>query len=192
MRKILFSLFALVAATSIARADGELPKILTPLDKERLAQFDATIASAVSEARAGGSRDDIAILDRALSGKPLSFSHDFDATGNWKCRTLKLGGTLPLTVYGWFTCRITDDGAGWRLEKLTGSQRTRGMFYTTSDRQLAYVGAGYVAGEAPRRYGEDPKEDQVAVVERRARNRMLLMFPQPHYESKLDILLLER
>jgi hypothetical protein len=54
------------------------------------------------------------------------------------------------------------------------------------------VGAGYVAGEAPRRYGEDPQYDQVAIAERRAENRLVLLFPAPQFESKLDVLLLER
>jgi hypothetical protein len=54
------------------------------------------------------------------------------------------------------------------------------------------VGAGHVAGEAPRRYGDDPLHNQVAVVERLGENRILLFFPAPQFESKLDILVLER
>lgn len=196
MRKILFSLLALGLAASLApgpaAADGALPTLLTPFDKERLARFDATFQAAVAEAKAGGSKDDVAVLDQALAGKALPVSEGYDARGTWKCRTLKLGGTLPLTVYPWFTCRISDDGAGWLLEKLTGSQRTKGRFYTNSATQLAYVGAGYVAGEAPRKYGQDPKENQVAIAEQRGKNRLILMFPAPQYESKADILLLER
>lgn len=196
MRKILFSLLALGFAASLspspARADGALPTLLTPFDKQRLAKFDATFRAAVAEAKAGGSKEDIAVLDQALSGRALPVSEGYDARGTWKCRTIKLGGDPALTVYGWFTCRITDDGAGWTLEKLTGSQRTKGMFYTNSATQLAYVGAGYVAGEKPRKYGQDPKENQVAIAEQRGRNKLILMFPAPQYESKADILLLER
>ena len=65
------------------------------------------------------------------------------------------------------------------LEKLTGSQRTRGMFYTLSATRLAYLGAGYVNGEKPRDYGQDPKENQVAIVERRAKNKLVFLFPAP-------------
>ena len=102
------------------------------------------------------------------------------------------GGTLPLTVYPWFACRISEDGAGWQFEKLTGSQRTKGMFYTLSATRLAYLGAGYVNGDKPRIYGQDAKENQVAIVERRAKNRLVFLFPAPQYESKLDILVMER
>lgn len=192
MRKILFSLIALCLATGLARADGVLDKLITPFDKDRLAKFDATATAALAEARAGGSKEDVAVLDAALSGKPLPVAEGYDASGNWKCRTIKAGGTLPLTVYPWFACRISDDGAGWFLEKLTGSQRTTGRFYTLSATRLAYLGAGYVNGEKPRKYGQDPKENQVAIAEQRGPNKLLLMFPAPQYESKLDILLLER
>lgn len=192
MRKILFSLLALTAATSIANADGVLDKRLTAFDKERLAKVEETVASALAEARAGGTREDVAILDAAVSGTPLPLAEGYDPNGTWKCRTIKAGGTLPLTVYPWFACRISEDGAGWQFEKLTGSQRTRGMFYTLSATKLAYLGAGYVNGEKPRDYGQDAKENQVAIVERRARNKLVFLFPSPQYELKLDILVMER
>lgn len=193
MRKILFSLLALGAATTVSLADGVLDKRLTPFDKERLAKLDATVASALAEARAGGSKEDVAILDAALAGKPLPLDGAYDPTGTWKCRTIKAGGSLPLTVYPWFTCRISDDGSGWQLDKLTGSQRTKGAFYTLSDTRLAYLGVLYYGHDAkPGSYGKDPKQDQVAVVERRGKNSLVLLFPAPHYESKLDILVMER
>ena len=192
MRKILYSLLAFTAATTIAHADGTLDKRLTSFDKERLAKFDATMAVAMAEARAGGSKEDVAILDAALAGTPLPLAEGYDPNGTWKCRTIKAGGTLPLTVYGWFKCRINDDGAGWQFDKVTGSQRSKGSFYTLSATRLAYLGALYYHYEKPRSYGEDAKQNQVAVVERRGKNKLVLLFPSPQYESKLDILVMER
>jgi len=192
MRKILFIILALATAPALALADGVLDKRLTPFDKDRLAKLDVTVASALAEARAGGTPEDVAILDAALAGTALPLAEGYDPNSAWKCRTIKAGGTLPLTVYPWFACRISEDGAGWQLEKLTGSQRTRGMFYTLSATRLAYLGAGYVNGEKPRSYGQDPKENQVAIVERRGRNKLVFLFPAPQYESKLDILVMER
>ncbi len=192
MRKILFTLLALATVSSIAHADGVLDKRLTPFDKERLAKVDVNVMAALAEARAGGSKEDLAILDAALAGTPLPLAEGYDPKGNWKCRTIKAGGTLPLTVYPWFACRISEDGAGWQLEKRTGSQRTKGMFYTLSATRLAYLGAGYVNGETPRIYGQDARENQVAIVERRGKNKLILLFPAPQYESKLDILVMER
>ena len=192
MRKFIFAMLALFAAASIAHADGELETLLTPLDKDRLARFEAISAEALAEARAGGSQPDLAVLEAALKGSPLPLAEGFDPTGDWKCRTIKAGGGLPLVVYGWFKCRIGDDGAGWRLEKITGSQRTSGRFYTLSATRLAFVGAGHYHDEQPRRYGEAAERDQVAIAERRGEKRIILMFPAPKFESKLDILVLER
>jgi hypothetical protein len=193
MRRIFLTVLVFLSAISIARADGELDKRLTSFDKDRLARFDAILAEAVAEATAKGTQEDVAVLTAALAGDLLPLAEGFDPVGDWKCRTIKAGGgTVPLVVYGWFKCRISDDGAGWKLEKLTGSQRTTGRFYTLSATRLAYVGAGYVNGEKPRAYGDDPKENQVAIVERRAKNRIVLLFPAPQYESKLDVLVLEK
>ena len=192
MTRLFLILTLLLAGLHAAHADGEFDRRITAPDKLRLAGFDASMAEALAQARTGGTPEDVAVLDAALAGTPLPLAEGFDPVGSWKCRTIKVGGGLPLVVYPWFKCRITDDGAGWMLEKLTGSQRTRGMFYTLSATRLAYLGGGYVAGEPPRAYGAMPAEDQVAVVERRAENRIILMFPAPHYESKLDVMVLER
>jgi len=192
MKPVFLALLVMLAASLPGRADGELDKRLTAFDKDRLARFETIMAEALAEARAGGAPEDVRLLEDALTGTPLPLEGGFNPTGDWKCRTLKAGGGLPLVAYGWFKCRISDDGAGWMLRKLTGSQRTKGMFYTLSATRLAYVGAGYVVHETPRRYGEDPQHDQVAIAERRAANRLILLFPAPHFDSKLDVLVLER
>jgi hypothetical protein len=192
MRRIILALAAVLGGISAAQADGELDKRLTPFDKDRLARAETIMAEALAEAKAGGSAEDLRLLDAALGGSPLPLAEGYDPTGDWKCRTIKAGGGLPLVVYGWFKCRITDDGSGWVLQKLSGSQRTSGTFYTLSETRLAYLGAGHYGYEKPRRYGEDPKQDQVAIVERRAKDRIILLFPAPQFESKLDVLVLER
>ena len=192
MRTLVFALLALLATVPIAHADGELDRRLSPPDKQRLAGFEATLTAALAEARAGGAPEDVKLLDAALAGEALPLAEGYNPTGDWKCRTIKAGGSLPLVVYGWFRCRITDDGAGWKLEKRTGSQRTSGRFYTLSATRLAYLGAGHYHDEAARNYGDDPARDQVAIAERRAKDRIVLLFPAPQFESKLDVLVMER
>jgi hypothetical protein len=185
-------LLALLLWTIPAQADGALPKLLTATDQKRLAHFEATRTGAVAEATAEGAPADVAVLKAALSGRPLSFG-GFDPTGNWTCRTIKLGGMAPpLVVYGRFRCRISDDGAGWWLEKLRGSQRTTGRFYSESDTRLIYLGSGFIAGDTPKPYGAGLEWDQVAVAERLAGNRLVLQFPSPYAESAFDLLVLER
>jgi hypothetical protein len=190
MRKISLML-AILILPATAQADGALDKILSPFDKNRLADFEKTRSEALSEGLRGAPGD-VEILTKALDGEPMPIASGFDMTGNWKCRVIKVGGLLPLTPYGWFKCRVTDDGSGWYLEKISGSQRLTGRFYTGSDTRLVFVGAGHVNNDPPRRYGDDPKEDQVAIATRLGDNRIVLEFPAPQYESKLDVLLMER
>ncbi|MBL8584428.1 MAG: DUF4893 domain-containing protein, partial [Rhizobiaceae bacterium] len=145
-------------ATPAARADGEVQKLITPADKARLDAYDATFAAALTEARASGSKDDVKVLDGLVDADKLSFS-GFDLTGDWRCRTIKAGGLASLVVYGWFKCRVTDDGSGWRLEKLSGSQRTTGRFYDDGESRLIYLGSFSVNDEMPVPYASGQDSD---------------------------------
>ncbi|MDR7220230.1 DUF4893 domain-containing protein [Aminobacter aminovorans] len=177
---------ALAATATFAHADGVMQKLITPADKARLEKYDATRKEALQEAKAGLARE-VAVLDAIVAKKPVSFS-DFDMTGNWQCRTIKAGGMGALVVYGWFKCKVTDDGSGWMLEKISGSQRTKGRFYTESDTRLIYLGSGFVSGEKPKTYGRGPDTDQVGYAFRSGPAEWRIEFPAPRYESKLDII----
>lgn len=191
MRYLFASLMFFLLALPV-RADGTLPKLITADDAARLKQFDAVKEKALAGARTQGEPGDVKILDAALAGSPLAIAGDFDATGAWRCRTIKMGGGLALVVYAPFKCSISDDGAGWFLKKLSGSQRTQGRFYTESATRMIYLGAGHIYDEPPRKYGDDTKENQVAVAELLGKNRLVLQFPKPVYESDFDLLVLER
>jgi hypothetical protein len=193
MRKVPSLLLSVLLFSAPALADGVLDKIISPFDKARLENFAKTEAEALSEALRGDPAE-VEILTVALSGKPLPMDGGFDATGRWRCRVIKAGGdpSLPLVVYGWFKCRITDDGSGWFVEKISGSQRTTGRLYTKSATELVFVGAGHVNDDPPRRYGDDSQQNMVAIVTRRGENRLVFMFPEPVVESKLDVMVMER
>lgn len=181
----------LVAAIAPALADGELPNLITDHDQKRLDEYQATLDEAARDARQGGSKDDVETFDEVIAREPRSFQ-GFDMTGDWQCRTIKAGGPAPLVIYDWFDCRVTDDGSGWMLEKLSGSQRTKGRFYTESDTRLVYLGAYYVAGDTAPDYGAGPETDMVGYALRSGDERWRIMFPAPARESKLDILELKR
>ncbi|MCA0279279.1 MAG: DUF4893 domain-containing protein [Proteobacteria bacterium] len=185
VRKLTLAALLLVSA-GVAHADGVVQKLITPADKAKLEKYDATRKEALGEAK-GGLKREVDVLDAIVAKKPQPFS-DFDMTGNWQCRTIKAGGIGPLVVYDWFKCKVTDDGSGWMLEKISGSQRTRGRFYTDSDTRLIYLGSGYVSGEKPKAYGRGPKTDQVGYAFRTGPAEWRLELPAPYYESKLDIL----
>jgi hypothetical protein len=171
-------------------ADGVVQKLMTPADKARLEKYDGTRKAALEEAK-GGKPDEVATL-HALLAKPLLSTPDFDLGGDWQCRATKIGGLSPLVVYGWFKCRVSDDGSGWKLEKISGSQRTTGRFYDDGDKRMIYLGSFFVAGETPKPYGSGPDSDQVGYAFRTGPAEWRIEFPAPRYESKLDILEFKR
>ena len=177
----------LVLAAGPALADGEFDKLITAADRGRMRQYGETRKQALSEAKAGGAADDLAVLDEIIAGKLRSWA-GFDMTGSWQCRTIKVGGFAQLIVYDWFRCRVTDDGSGWLLEKISGSQRTKGRFFDESDKRLAYLGSFYVDGDPIKPYGSGPDSDQFGYAFRTGGQQWRIEFPAPRYESKLDIL----
>lgn len=185
---LLAALLALPAADVLA--DGVVQKLITPADKARLENYEATRKEALAQARDGAPQD-VAELDAVLAAGPISWS-DFDMVGDWQCRTIKAGGLAKLVVYGWFKCRVSDDGSGWMLEKVSGSQRTKGRFYTESDTRLIYLGSFHVAGDQAKPYGSGPESDQVGYAFRSGPQAWQIEFPAPYYESKLDILEFQR
>ena len=185
------TVLALSSAALPAHADGEFDKLITAADRTRMENYEQTREQALTEARSGGTADDIAVLQQVVLNEPQPIS-GFDMTGNWKCRTIKAGGLVPLIVYGWFKCKVSDDGSGWMLEKVSGSQRSKGRFYDMDDNKLAYLGSFYVAGETPKPYGSGPDSDQFAYAFRTGAKGFRLEFPAPQYESKLDIIELRR
>ena len=189
-RRILLALSVVLPATQ-ALATGEIESLITEADRARLEKYEETRALAIDGAVKGGSAEDVATLDAILAKEPVAFT-DFDMTGDWRCRTIKAGGSLPLVVYGWFKCRVTDDGSGWTLEKTTGSQRTKGRFFTDSDTRLTYLGSFYVNGDPAKPYGSGPESDQAGYAFRTGEQAWRIEFPEPYYESKLDILEVKR
>ena len=182
------AIFAMFAGPALA--DGAILKIITPNDKQRLAGYEQTRKAALEEAKAGAPAE-LADLNKVLARPTVAFSNK-DLTGNWQCRTIKVGKILPLVIYPWFKCRITDDGAGWMLEKVSGSQRTKGRFYDDGEKRAIYLGSDYVSGEKAKPYGSGPKTDSVGYAFRTSAKAFRIEFPKPFYESNLDIIELRR
>ncbi len=78
------------------------------------------------------------------------------------------------------------------LRKVSGSQRTSGRLYTENDSRLVYLGAGTVNNDPVRKYNDDPSFNEVAIVERLGKRRLVFQFPEPQLELLFDILVLER
>ena len=188
-----FALLCALAGTS-AFAQTEL----RVEDAARLARFHQVAGDALLRAFATGSAADTAALSRALSGTP-QVAFDESLGGDWKCRTLKLGGVAGLAAYAPFDCRFTFQGDSYLFEKLSGSQRTKGTVSFREGRAV-YVGVGHVAGQTPPLYSDLPPDfrsdgntqSDVALFERISPTRARLLFPAPATESDFDILELTR
>jgi len=184
--RLLLAALGLISIALPAFADGQVQKLITAADKARLDKYDDTRKAALEEASAGKPAE-VKQLDDLLARPLVTFSEN-DLTGNWKCRTIKAGGISPLVIYGWFKCKVTDDGSGWKLEKTSGSQRTTGRFFDDGERRAIYLGSFSVNNDKAKPYGSGPESDQVGYAFRNSATEWRIEFPAPYYESKLDIM----
>ncbi|HUG61657.1 MAG TPA: DUF4893 domain-containing protein [Methylomirabilota bacterium] len=180
---------AIVAGPTPASASADT--VLSLEDKRRLAAFDRTRATAIVEARRNGDPRAVDALDAILAGTPQRVLGE-SLSGDYRCRLAKLDGILPVIVYSWFRCTIEEDGPGYRLTKVSGSQRTTLRFIDEGETRLIAYGAGYYQDEQPKRYGEDPDRNQVGYLVKPEGGRYRIEFPLPTLESRFDILELER
>lgn len=193
MRKLV--LFAAVPLTlaifgpsTPAIADGAIVSLMSEEDTRVLEEFDARREAAIAAAMEVSDQVSTGVLRHALAGEVLSFEDGYDPSGDWRCRYIKLSGDPALTVYGWFSCRIFDDGAGWVVQKAGGSQRIMGRLYDIPRDQLLYLGAMHYAYEDPIWFGDDASRNQLALLSRLDDGRMRLEFPAPLVDSEFDIL----
>jgi hypothetical protein len=192
LHRSLAVLLLTIGFLSPALAEGELTAILTPTDVGRLAQFQKARADAVKQAHDQGSPAEVQVLDQILAGQEQAIL-GVDIRGDYRCRVAKVGGDLlPLVIYDWFRCRIGEDDIGYRLEKLTGSQRLTGHFIDDSERSLIFYGAGHYDYEEPRNYKDDPEQDVVGRLVKVGDGRFRIEFPLPFRESRFDILELQK
>lgn len=185
---------ASVFAAAPAVADGAFPKMLSEVDKQRLDEYQDVRRITLEYVRKHGSPADVKMVDGVMAGNAQKIEAAKMA-GDWRCRVIKLSQkpNLPIVAYSDFKCRITDDGAGLALQKLTGSQRTNGTFYDINDKKLAYVGAVSL-GDANKvtKYGESQESNEVGYLIPVSAKRMRLELPSPMVESNFDVLELRR
>ena len=94
-------------------------KTRRPSTWKRFSQLEESKSRGLSEAQSG---PDAALIHAVLDAAPESVSQSALA-GNWRCRTIKLGGMTPDVVYSWFRCRVGErDGVLW-FEKVSRSPK---------------------------------------------------------------------
>ena len=194
---------AVMAAPGAVQATDDWRRVVSAADMQRLTGLDEAWVSALAAAR----RNNAADVDRLGALLQPSGPRDSGAAGpalanpqptpgNYRCRTIKLGGDkgLPFVAYGWFRCSIElTPGGDLIFTKLTGSQRQKGLLYPYTDRMLAFVGAEAWGNETTYpAYGQNPERDEVGALERIGPDRWRLLLAWPKQESVLDVIELVR
>jgi len=162
--------------------------------RDHASSFDQNRLSRLDEARDRGlaeSGDEA----RAILSAPATGG---DVTGEWRCRTIKLGGMTPKVVYTWFRCRISDRGGTLYFQKLSGTQRMQGTLYRDGDGYV-YLGASWVKGERPHFYSgagasagaRATPDDQIGRLTA-TQDGARLELPFPVQESVFDVIELRR
>lgn len=198
MRVLGLGLIMLLCASGAMAEDWRA--VANAFDRDRLERHDAAFGKAMQIAMTEGTRADLqTVLD--LFATPPQPIDPAALTGDWRCRTIKLGGPFAgLVVYGWFRCRILSPEGRLRFVKLSGSQRTLGRLFADSSNRMIYLGTAHYPEELPLPYSGPglskgrvrENRDDPAILTQRGPGRLMLGFPWPILESDYDILELRR
>ena len=196
--KLLFLIaLALVPfGANAAETACSLPKRfgLSPTDVARFEQLQVFRSMGLASALIGEKPGERQIVSDLFSNGFAKISNPNDVAGKFQCRTIKLGGTLPLTVYGWFDCEIFPEEAALVIRKSSGSQRFLGFLRPGGD-GLAYKGAlSYGYEDVMTLYGQNPERNQVgclSAIDTRM-DHFVLELPNPAFESIHNVIELKR
>ena len=200
MRWPLFIIAALLPACSlIEQPAAMIPRwttawreAMTANDEKRLRDWRKSFTAALAAARKSGHSAEIAAEgplldpDAALGPPPIP-------NGSYRCRVIKLGaksqGMLDYVAYPAFPCRIAPERGIQSFTKLGGSQRIVGLVFSGDAMRQVLLGT-LALGDEQRamQYGQDETRDVAGFIERIGPNRWRLVMPEPHFESRLDVM----
>jgi hypothetical protein len=194
----LLALLCLTGCDVIEQPSGLIPRwttayrqVISESDRVRLRDWRKTFEKALDSARKSGHEAEISregtLLDpdAAIEGPAIP-------NGAYRCRVIKLGSQAPgvpdFVSYPGFTCRVRAERDLQRLSKLSGEQRYVGLIFPLDAMRRVFLGT-LVLGDERRalQYNQDEKRDVAAYLERIGPNRWRLIMPQPHFESRLDV-----
>lgn len=196
---LLAAALACSSCNVIEQPSGLIPRwtsawkdVVTEKDRARLRDWRTSFVDALDAAKKAGHSADIAsegaLLDPDAATPPPEMPN-----GLYRCRVIKLGakdaGNLSYVAYPAFTCRLRADRGLQRLGKLGGSQRYVGLIFPGDAVRQVFLGT-LVLGDERRalQYGQDEMRNVAGYVERIGPNRWRLVMPQPHFESRLDVM----
>ena len=191
--------FATAACDVIEQPSGLMPRwtsaykeVISEADRVRLRDWRSAFEGALAGARGSGH---VAEIERegALLDPDAALPKPKIPDGLYRCRVIKLGtktpGLLEYVGYPAFTCRIQSEHSLQRLTKIGGSQRYVGLIFPADAVRQVFLGT-LVLGDENRamQYRQDEQRDVAGYLERIGPNRWRLVMPQPHFESRLDVL----
>lgn len=185
-RLLAASMAAFIALPVVAPLACRVPKAveITQPDRDRISLFETSRVRALGEALQSTSAADRAILSALFT--PALEPFEAMPDGDYRCRTIKLGGLLPLTPYGFFACRVSEDGT--RIEKTSGSQRFTGTL-TPTPGAMFYNGALHYNDDPALAYGDNAEMNQVGCVYKiQHLDTYRIELPYPLYESSHDVI----
>jgi hypothetical protein len=167
-------------------------QVISEDDRIRLRDWRSSFEEALDLARKAGHGEEIAregVLldpDSALAGPAIP-------NGMYRCRVIKLGargpGNLDYVSYPGFTCRVREDRTLQRLAKLSGAQRYVGLIFPGDAIRNVFLGTLAFTDESRvLQYGQDEQRNVAGYVERIGPQRWRLIMPEPHFESRLDVM----
>lgn len=176
----------------IARWTTAYREVISENDRVRLLDWRATFISALGAARRSGHGAEI---DRegALLNSDAAQAGPAIPDGTYQCRVIKLGSAVPghldFVEDPPSTCRVRPDHQVQRLGKFSGSQRYVGLIFPGDAIRSVFLGT-LVLGDERRalQYGQDEQRDVAGYVERIGPDRWRLIMPQPHFESRFDVM----
>jgi hypothetical protein len=200
MRALLALAFTLLAGCSLFdQSTGLIPRwttaygqVITPADRLRLRNWRIAFTTGLDQARKAGHATEIAregtLLDpdAALNGPAIP-------NGLYRCRVVKLGAQPQDTVIfassSAFSCQITAERGLQQLSKLSGVQRYVGLIFPDDAVREVFLGT-LVLGDETRalQYGQDEPRDVAGYIERIGDKRWRLVMPDPHFESRIDVM----
>lgn len=201
MRSIALTALLLLASGCkvLEQPNGLIPRyttvykdVISQNDRVRLRDWRKSFEDALAEARKSGHSAAIA-GEGALLDPDSALASPAIPNGMYRCRVIKLGSTAPgspaFLETAPATCRIRAEHALQRLGKLNGPQRYVGLIFPDDPIHRIFLGTLVFADETRAlQYGQDEQRDVAAYLERIGDNRWRLVMPQPHFESRLDVM----
>ena len=176
----------------IPRYTTAYKQVISENDRVRLRDWRKTFELALDAARKSGHATEIA-REGALLEPDAALTTPAIPNGMYRCRVVKLGsrtaGSPDFLETPPSTCRVRAERALQRLAKLGGAQRYVGLIFPGDAIRSVFLGTLVLADERRAlQYGQDQQRDVAGYVERIGQNRWRVVMPQPHFESRLDVM----